>query len=264
MNKKKKNSNFLKILLIIAIISLLSFFPVKQGIHKILFTTFNKTGIVLSNNGRKVKKFFSFAIHISKIKSQNENLISQLSSLEVDKSKINELEHENSLLKKELGYKEQNPESKLLSAKIIGREPTNFLDSIIVDKGEKDGVKANMAVISGGVLVGQVKNALDHQSEVTLITSKNSIILAMLQGSRSKGILKGGISGIVLENITQDVNFEQGEYVVTSGLDGQLKSGILIGKTGGIQSASSDLYKNITVEPIADLSRLELVFIMIE
>lgn len=264
MNKRKKNSNFFKIAFIVIVILLLSFSPFRQSVHKVLFPVFSRTGIIFSSNGRKVKKFFSFVVNISKLKSQNENLISEISSLEVDKSKINELEHENSLLKKELGYKEQNPGSKLLSAKIIGREPTNFLDSIIVDKGEKDGVKTNMAVISGGVLIGQVKNALDHQSEVTLITSKNSIILAMLQGSRSKGILKGGISGLVLENITQDVSFEPGEYVVTSGLDGQLKPGILIGKTGGVQSASSDLYKNIAVEPIADLSHLELVFIMIE
>jgi cell shape-determining protein MreC len=86
--------------------------------------------------------------------------------------------------------------------------------------------------------------------------------MAMLQESRSKGILRGGISGLVLEDITREVNYEQGDYIVTSGLDGQLKEGILIGKAGGLQSSSSELFKNISVEPIADLSKLELVFIL--
>ena len=52
--------------------------------------------------------------------------------------------------------------------------------------------------------------------------------------------------------------------MVTSGLDGELPPGILIGKTGSLESSSSDLYKNISIESAADLSRLELVFIIIE
>ena len=85
----------------------------------------------------------------------------------------------------------------------------------------------------------------------------------MLQTSRAKGILRGGISGLILENITQDVEYEPGEYVVSSGLDGEIKPGILIGKTGSLESSTSDLFKNISVEPLFDLSKLELVFIIL-
>lgn len=242
----------------------ISLFSFKEDYKGNFIKILSKPAQGLTNFGKNTKNLFSFVSNISNLKEQNKSLTETLQNLEVDRSKIIELEYENATLKRELGYTENNPESKLLSARIIGREPTSFLDYVIIDKGEKSGIKTGMAAISGGVLVGQVKDVYDDHSKIILITSKDSLILAMLQNSRSKGILKGGISGLVLENITQDEDYKAGEYVVTSGLDGELKPGILIGKTTNIETSSSDLYKNISVESIADLSRLELVFIIIE
>lgn len=217
----------------------------------------------LSDFGIGWQKRFSFISEIKRLSSDNKKLADQLLQAEVDSSKIKELEFENGLLKKELGFKEENVDLSLLPSHVIGREPTSFLDHIMIDKGSADGVEVNMAVISGGVLVGQVRETFDNESIVTLITSKDSLILSMLQDSRAKGLLRGGISGLILENIAQDVDCKPGEDVVTSGLDGELKPGILIGKTGSLESSTSDLYKNISVEPLSDLSKLELVFIML-
>lgn len=216
----------------------------------------------LSTAASKARGVFSVFHDISHMRKENQELTDKILSLEVDRSKISELEYENKILKQEIGYAEANKDHPLVPARIIGRDPTNFLDYAMLDKGKKDGVNSEMAVISGGVLIGQVKDVYDNQSKVTLITSKDSVILAMLQTSRSKGILRGGISGLMLDDITRDSAFETGEYVVTSGLDGQLQQGILIGKATSIQSSTSELFKNISVEPLADLSKLELVFIM--
>lgn len=257
-----KKFNVWIVILGVFLIALLIFSPLKEGFSKFVLenSTYIRTG--LSNTGIKLKKNLSFFINISKLKKQNTELTEALINFNVDKSRITELEYENQLLKSELGFAEQNANTGLMSARIIGRESTTFLDHVIVDKGEENGVKKGSAVVSSGVLIGQVSEVYPTQSKIVLITSKDSIILAMLQNSRSKGLLRGGISGLVLENIVQDITFEPGEYVVTSGLDGQLPSGILIGKTGMIQSSSSDLFKNISVEPIVDLSKIELVFIM--
>lgn len=254
----KKIKLFLLIVVLLAILAS----PLKKAISRFIV---NETGGVtksFSVAGRKVKNTFSVVFEISKLRKQNEELSQKILSFEIDRSKISELEYENGLLKKELGYMEDNKEYSLVPARIVGREPTNFLDYILVDKGAKDGVAKNAAVLSGGALVGQVNEVYENQSKVTLITSKDSIILAMLQNSRSKGILRGGISGLVLEDITREADYQPGDYIVTSGLDGQLKEGILIGKAGNLQSSSSELFKNISVEPIADLSKLELVFIL--
>lgn len=257
-----KKNYYLSFFLVLLVVFLLVFSPVRTFIKEFVVGTTGNSSQSLSTSGSKIRNFFGSISNISSLKNQNSELANKISQLEVDRSKIAELEHENELLKQELGFAQKNQDLSLLPATIIGREPVTFLDYVIIDKGEKEGVKKGMGAIFGGALVGQVSEVYSNQSKIILITSKDSIIQSMLQNSRSKGLLRGGISGLVLENIVQDVNFEKGEYVLTSGLDGQLKPGILIGKTTSVESSTSDLFKNIDVEPIADLSRLELVFLI--
>lgn len=259
MNKK---NHYLSFFLILIVVLLLSFPIVRGNIKKIFISVTSSSSTRLSSGGAGIRNFFGSISNISSLRKQNNELADKISQLEVDRSKISELQHENDLLKQELGFAQKNQELSLLPAIIIGREPTSFLDHVIIDKGKLDGVEKGMGAIFSGALVGQVSDVYENQAKIILVTSKDSIIQAMLSNSRSKGLLRGGISGLVLQNIVQDINFETGEYVVTSGLDGQLKPGILVGKTTHVESSTSDLFKNIGVEPIADLSRLELVFII--
>lgn len=255
-------NHYLSITLALLVIFLFVASPLRARVTKVVLDLTSSPVRSLSFGGSNIRNFFGTIKDIGSLKEQNNELADKISQLEVDRSKITELQHENDLLKQELGFVQKNQDLSLLPATIIGREPTSFLDHVIIDKGQKTGVKQGMGVIFGGALVGQVSEVYDNQSKIVLVTSKDSIIQSMLQNSRSKGLLRGGISGLVLENIVQDVSFETGEYVVTSGLDGQLKPGILIGRTTNVESSTSDLFKNISVEPIADLSRLEIVFLI--
>jgi rod shape-determining protein MreC len=215
-----------------------------------------------SQAARSIKKPFSFFSSISQLRSENRELTEKLLSLQIDRSRVQELEYENSILMREIGFMGEHKDRQFVPAKIIGREPTSFLDYILIDKGTDDGIAPKQAVISGGALVGQVKEVFANQSKVTLITSKDSLILAMLQDSRATGILQGGISGLVLADVAADVDYKPGEYVITSGLDGEIEQGILIGTTAEIRSSSSGLYKKIVINPSINLSKLELVFVM--
>jgi len=256
------SKKYIFIIFLFLSVVLVAFSPVRIKLSETIISATGKSSKKLSSSGSSFRSIVDSVSSIKTLRKQNEELTAKISSLEVDRSKIAELEHENSLLKQELGFSENNKDLSLLPATIIGREPTSFLDHVTIDKGGNEGIKKGMGAVFGGALVGQVSEVYNNQSKIVLITSKDSIIQAMLQNSRSKGLLRGGISGVVLENIVQDVNFETGEPVLTSGLDGQLKPGILIGKTTAIESSTSDLFKNINVEPIADLSRLELVFVI--
>lgn len=259
MNKK---SYYLLIFFVVVIIFLLSFTSIRLRATKTVVSATSHASKSFSFSGSGIRNLFRSIQSIGSLRDQNTELANKISQLEVDRSKIAELQHENDLLKQELGFAQKNQDLSLLPATIIGRDPVSFLDHVIIDKGENDGIKKGMGAIFGGVLIGQVSDVYSNQSKIILVTSKDSIIQAMLSNSRSKGILRGGISGLVLENIVQDVAFEKGEYILTSGLDGQLKPGILIGKTTNVESSTADLFKNIGVEPIADLSRLELVFLI--
>jgi rod shape-determining protein MreC len=240
----------------------LQFFPSTRSIIKRgAYFVMKPMMAPLSGLGREMRQTFSFVFNISDLKQKNEELADKLIKIQVDESRIRELEIENSLLKKELGFWQGEKKEELVPAKIIEREPTAFLDYIVVDKGLSDGVRANAPVFNAGVLVGQTTEVFDHSAKITLITSKDSMIQAMLQDSRSKGLLKGGISGLYMDNVVFDAEYREGEYVVTSGLGGKIKEGILIGRARDTQSGSSEIYKTISVDSLVDLATIELVFI---
>lgn len=181
--------------------------------------------------------------------------------MRVDSNQIEELKKENALLKKELGFIAPENKASLVPAKIIASDPTSFSDNIIIDKGMDDGIKNGMAVTSNGVFIGTIKETWAETSSVILITNKDSIVQAMLQNSRAKGVLRGGISGLYLDDITTDTDYKIGENVVTSGLGGGIPAGLLIGTAGKLESSSSSIFKTISVEGAVDVSNLELVFV---
>lgn len=253
---------YIIILLLIVLIITINFSSgIKNKVTSGMYTLTQASSQAFSNFGRSIRKKFSFIFNISNLKKQNATLSAKLLELEVDKSRILELEKENSLLQKELGFLDQSEKGTLVPAKIIDREPTTFLDYMIVDKGSDDGIVTGSAVVFNGVLVGQIKDVYQNSAKIILITSKDSLVQSMLQDCRAKGILKGGINGLYMENIISDTEFKTGENIVTSGLGGKIRAGILIGQAGKIQSSSSGIFKTIAVEPAIDLSTLELVFI---
>jgi rod shape-determining protein MreC len=253
---------FLFVLFLLACVLAINFSPLlKKQARSVLYRFMGGSSSIFSDAGKSLKQKISFIFQIHELKDQNQELTEKIITLQFDKSRITELEKENALLKKELGFLDQNEKGTLIPAKIIDREPTSFLDFVIIDRGSDDNVAEGSAVVYNGVLVGQIKEVYKNQAKVVLVTSKDSLVQVMLQECRAKGILKGGINGLYMENIISDTDYKEGEYIITSGLGGKMKAGILIGKAGKIQSNSSGIFKNIAVEPIVDLSTLEIVFI---
>lgn len=206
--------------------------------------------------------FFSGIGEISTLKQQNQQLSDKLRQSQIDQSELEEIKAENQILKNQLGFKETVEGKELIPSKIISREPTSFLDDMTIDKGEKDGIRTGLAVVSNGALVGKVTEVYSDESKIELITSKDSIIQAMLQKNRVMGILKGGLSGVSLENIPQDVDVADRESVVTSGLGGGIDQGILIGEVTGQKSSKAEIFKILSIQPIVDFSKLEIVFVI--
>lgn len=250
-------------LFICFLVVVLVFIPVSRDFisHSVLVVT-RPVASWFSSKAFFSRGFLNGITEISNLREQNSDLAEKLRQSQIDKSNYEELKAENEILKKQLGFKEQIKDKELILAKIINREPTTFLDNIIIDKGSDDGIVTGMAVVSNGALVGRISEILSNQSKVTLITSKDSVIQAMLQTNRDMGVLRGGLSGMTLENIPQDVVVADKEGVVTSGLGGGVEQGILIGKVTGQKSSKAEIYKVLNIEPTVDFSKLEIVFVV--
>ena len=256
----KKSNAYLLVCLIVVVIAFVPTtrnFLVRIGVKAVRPIESFFSSLSFSSRG-----FFYGLSQISDLREQNRELSDKLRQSQISQSELEELKAENQILKKQLGFKEVIKERDLIPSKIISREPTTFLDNMIIDKGEKDGIRAGLAVVSDGALVGKVTEVYSNESKVTLITSKDSIIQAMMQKSRVMGILKGGLSGMTLENIPQDVEVAEREVVMTSGLGGGIDQGILIGEISGQRSSKAEIYKVLNVQPTVDFSKLEIVFVI--
>ena len=256
----KKNKTYITI---IAIILLLVTIPQTRQIMAYSFSYISSPiRRSISESSLSSNRFFSGVREFVSLQKQNKELSKKIKDLNLDKSKLKELEIENENLKKQLGFIQEHKELSLIPAKIIGREPTSFLDYIIIDKGSDEGVREGNAVVSDGFLIGKISEVEKNQSRITLITSKDSIVQAMLQISRVRGVLKGGLSGITMESIPQDVEVSNNENIITSGLGGDMMQGLSIGEVVSQQSSKAEIFKTLSVRSLVDFTKLELVFII--
>lgn len=216
----------------------------------------------LISSGYNFSDSLSLLFEIKDLRSENQRLESELINAKVERSKSEELEKENQAFKEQLAFKSSHPELKLIFSQVIGLDPTNLTNTLLIDRGAEDEIQKGMAVMSSGVLIGKIERVEASTSEVVLLTSKDSIVQVMLQDSRTTGVLKGGASGMTLDNIPLDTKITPNEIIITSGLGGKLPKGIYVGNAGGEAGTKSEIFKNVLVKSPVNFSKLEYLFIV--
>ncbi|MGB3222765.1 MAG: rod shape-determining protein MreC [Desulforhopalus sp.] len=149
-----------------------------------------------------------------------------------------------------------------LAARVVGKEPAYWYQTIVVDRGKKDDVLEGMIVLAPSGVVGQVIHAGEHYSKVLLANAPSSAIDAMIQKNRIRGILKGvGERGFVLHYVLKNADIEEGDYIVTAGIGGVFPAGVPLGRVSKIHKKRRGMFQEIEVQPHVDFQKLEFVFI---
>lgn len=149
-----------------------------------------------------------------------------------------------------------------MAARVVGKEPAYWYQTIVVDRGRKDDVLEGMIVLAPSGVVGQVIHTSEHYSKVLLANAPSSAIDAMIQKNRIRGILKGaGEQGYVLNYVLKNADVEEGDYIVTAGIGGIFPAGIPLGRVSKIHKKKRGMFQEIEVQPHVDFQKLEFVFI---
>ncbi|MEE4135151.1 MAG: rod shape-determining protein MreC [Desulforhopalus sp.] len=149
-----------------------------------------------------------------------------------------------------------------LAARVVGKEPTYWYQTVVVDRGRKDDVLEGMIVLAPGGVVGQIIHSGEHYAKVLLANAPSSAIDAMIQKNRTRGILKGaGEKGYVLHYVLKNADVEVGDQIVTAGIGGVFPAGIPVGRVLKIHKRQRGMFQEIEVEPYVDFQKLEVVFI---
>jgi rod shape-determining protein MreC len=200
-------------------------------------------------------------VYLRGVRAENRSLKSQIEQMRIEQVRISQDADQARRLQALLAFKEQFI-SKTMAAQVIGTSGSEQSRSVNIDKGEKDGIKPDMAVITADGVVGKVLNVYGSVSQVLLIDDHSSGVGAILDKTRLQGIVRGTPTGeVVLEKVMSDENVPPGEQVLTSGGDSIFPKGLLIG-TVTKAAPGSELFLNIHVRPAADLSKLEEVLVV--
>ena len=195
------------------------------------------------------------------VRAENRELKQEIERMRLEQARISQDADQARRLQALLAFKEQFI-SQTMAAQVIGSSGSELSRSVYIDKGERDGIKPDMAVISKDGIVGKILRVYRSTSLVLLIDDQTSGVGSILDKSRLQGILRGMSSGeVVLEKVMSDETVPIGEQVLTSGGDGIFPKGLPVGTVTKV-APGSDLFLNIRVRPAADLSRLEEVLVV--
>ncbi|WP_205217451.1 rod shape-determining protein MreC [Desulforhopalus vacuolatus] len=149
-----------------------------------------------------------------------------------------------------------------LSARVVGKEPSFWYKTIIVDRGRNDDIEEGMTVFVPEGVVGQIIQVGDDYSKVLLANAPTSAIDAIIQKNRTRGILRGaGSRGYVLNYVLKNADVAVGDYVVTAGIGGLFPTGMVVGTVAEIHNRERGMFQEIEVTPEVDFQKLEYVFI---
>jgi rod shape-determining protein MreC len=153
-----------------------------------------------------------------------------------------------------------------LAARVIAADPTAAFRTLTIDKGYRDGVRRDMAVLSPVGVVGRViDEPARHAAKVQLLVDRNAGAGAMLDRSGTGGVIMGaeGDPPLRLEYVSNLADVEIGDLVTTSGLDGIYPRGFVVGRVERAERGSG-LYREIRVRPRVDFSALDTVLVVVD
>ncbi len=202
-------------------------------------------------------------LNLVNIKKENRILRQKLAESQAQQGANTELKLENERLNRLLDFRQKSNMS-LLAAHIIGRDLLTDYDSVTIDRGSSSGVKKGMGVIAINGIVGYAIEVEPHTSKILLITDRNAVVDAIVQRSRSRGILQGLTEDrcqLTLLKRSDDVKV--GDMIITSGIDNYFPKGFPIGAVTAISRDEYGLGQNVTVQPVVDAVNLEEVFVIL-
>lgn len=214
-----------------------------------------------------VSGYFSSISSLRGAQDENNVLKSRIEELEVEKQGKEELSAENERLKALLDLKETS-KSKVLAARIIGRDPSVWFDSSIINRGSLDGVKLNMTVVTNGGLVGRITAVGPLTSQVDLITRDKSgvgSVIGEISNTNALGVVLGTSKKDILEMryVSGSTEVKTGQVVYTTGQDGIYPPGLRVGEIVEIISGSATTPHRIFIRPSAGLTSMQEVGVLL-
>ncbi len=278
MSNIKKHKNRIVVTIIITILFILMAFTAKNRHNLSNFE--NKVGSIITpiqevvkNIGESFFNTFRSITSLSKIKKENDELQKQLAKIKKENRELKDIIARSVFLRNEARLK-QNSEYNLIDGQVVSKDPGNWFNRFVVNRGSNDGVEKGTPVIIGvetndGVvesgLIGRVVEVGSNWSKVLSVIDEASNVSFKVIRTQDNGIISGSIEK-KLNGFLFDTNADVvvGDKLITSGIGEVYTRGLYIGRISKVIKKNEELIKRIEVESSVDFKNLNEVFLIIE
>jgi len=255
-----------KILAVLTLISLpILLFNIEGSLQKVARPFLEVShGVQLGLNYLSLGVFESVNLYTNliSIKSQNKTLLKEASKLKMEQVLYEEIKLENNRLKDLLELK-KNSNMTLSAAVLSSKDILLNGRTLTLSKGASDGIKKKMGVIGLNGVVGETAKVSNHRSQIFLLTSHFFACEGTVQRSRNKIIVEGsGDKLLVSRHLSNTIDIQEGDLIVTSGASGVFPKGLPIGIVKTVILTKSGITQQAEIEPLVDLQNTEEFYII--
>ena len=199
---------------------------------------------------------------------ENEELKAQIDSLTTQNNKLIQDQGEYQRLKELYDLDQTYEEYPKVAATIISKDPGNWYDTFMINKGSKDGIRVDNNVIAGKGLVGIVTEVGSSWATVRSIIDDSSSVSAMTVSTSDNCIVNGDLELIDEGKLRFEQLYDQenkvtvGERIVTSNISEKFVEGLFIGYVSEVEVDSNNLTKTGTIVTPVDFLHLKDVFVI--
>lgn len=215
-----------------------------------------------------VMGFFDDVSKLLSLYEENKQLKSALQQFAQIEASNDILKKENERLREMLEAKSNLTNYKVYVGEVIARSHDSWYNIVTINRGERDGLKPNMAVTTSRGLVGFVDSVSYFSANIRLITDierGNHISAIVLNQEDTFGIVESydvGRGELIMRKIPLEAKLDVRQRVVSSGLGGIIPKGIIIGEVTEVREADDQLTQMAYIKPVADLYQLNEVFVL--
>ena len=234
-----------------------------SGINRIIIAFVGPFQGAVTHSVNSVQDIWFHYFYLVSAAKENRTLKKAVNESIAEKNRYNEIELSNTRLRNFLNF-QTTKSGKVLAAEVVGKDPSPWFKTIIINKGEADGVQKGYPVVVPEGIAGKIIEVSDHYSKVLLITDRNSGVDALVQRSRARGIVVGeSTDQCFFEYVLRKKDVVPGDNVITSGMDGIYPKGLRIGIVHKVVKRDAGMFQAVKIFPYVDFEKLEEVLVIL-
>lgn len=272
LNNKKIIGLLLTSIVIISMVAYSLMNPVSNVFTSAINDTGAWVGRVFSEPVNMVVRFVNSVDNLISTFEENQSLKRSIDQVDQLQVRVSDLEAENEKMRQELDLKSTLSQFTTISATVVSRNPDQWMETLVINVGSSQGIRKDMAVMSGKGMIGRIIEVNANSSKVLLLTSQQSNagkVSARIQtkeGASANGVVSSfdpATGRYKMTQIDPKAQIKEGDRVISSGLGGVIPSTLLIGEVEKVQKDDYALFQEVLVKPAGEMKDIRFVTVII-